>query len=597
MKMYKLKALFYTATLFICISVCLERASAQIPPSYTSEMLKTSAPDPLKRVYLTPQRLVWKSNDSLVIHPEILLNKGNSQAFFENRQVCKIINKGNVVSGLILDFGKEIYGGIQITTSQSNNATRKIRIRFGESVSEACGEAMNVPKGRDGSTNHHSMRDFELVLPGYATMEVGNTGFRFVRIDLLEADAQVVLKEVRAVTAFRDIPYIGSFKCNDERLNKIWETGAYTVHLNMLDYLVDGIKRDRMVWAGDVHPEIMTISSVFGYNEVVPKSLDFLRDNSPLPKFINGISSYSMWWVIMQHDWYLYQGRLDYLKQQKNYLIPLLEHLAKYVDEKGRENLEGIGMRFLDWPSYHDKKAVHAGLQAMMVTTFEKGAILCKILGEDSGAVKYRELAKKMQKYLPDHNNSKQAASLLSLAGMIDAQQANKEVINVGGAKNFGAFFGFYMLQAQAKAGDYTAALDNIRKFWGGMLDLGATTFWEEFDLGEAQNAAPIDNFVPEGKKDYHKSTGAECYIGLRRSLCHGWASGPTPWLSENILGIKVLEPGCKKIRIDPHLGDLQWVEGTFPTPFGALYVKHVKDSAGKIKTEFNAPDGIVVIK
>ena len=42
----------------------------------------------------------------------------------------------------------------------------------------------------------------------------------------------------------------------------------------MQEYLWDGIKRDRLVWLGDFHPELVTITKVFGYNEVVPKSLD-----------------------------------------------------------------------------------------------------------------------------------------------------------------------------------------------------------------------------------------------------------------------------------------------------------------------------------
>ena len=59
--------------------------------------------------------------------------------------------------------------------------------------------------------------------------------------------------------------------------------GAYTVHLNMQNHLWDGIKRDRLVWIGDSYPEVMTVNSVFGYNEVVPKSLDLMRDITPLP--------------------------------------------------------------------------------------------------------------------------------------------------------------------------------------------------------------------------------------------------------------------------------------------------------------------------
>lgn len=39
------------------------------------------------------------------------------------------------------------------------------------------------------------------------------------------------------------------------------------------------------------------------------------------------------------------------------------------------------------------------------------------------------------------------------------------------------------MLRAMAAAGNYQGAIDVIRQFWGAMLDLGATTFWEDFNL------------------------------------------------------------------------------------------------------------------
>jgi hypothetical protein len=153
------------------------------------------------------------------------------------------------------------------------------------------------------------------------------------------------------------------------------------------------------------------------------------------------------------------------------------------------------------------------------------------------------------------------------------------------------------MLRAMAKAGDYTGALNRIREYWGGMLDLGATTFWEDFDLEWMNNAARIDELVPEGKVDVHGSYGNYCYKNFRHSLCHGWASGPVSWLSEHILGIQIVEPGCKVIRINPNLGDLQWVEGTFPTPYGIITIRHEKQSDGSIKSSINAPDEIKLIR
>jgi hypothetical protein len=591
------KQIIFVFPVFVMILFCIE-GNAQYPPSYTARMIHGARPDELSRVYLTPTRIVWQSSDSLVENAEHLLEKGSGQAYFGRQPVCKLTNAGNEITGIVLDFGKEIHGGLQITSSQSNRVTRDIRIRFGESVSETFSDAEGSEFGdqSQGATNHHAMRDFRLTLPGYGTIEVGNTGYRFVRIDLLDTDVALVLKEVKAISVFRDVPYLGSFKCNDERLNKIWETAAYTVHLNMQEYLWDGIKRDRMIWAGDMHPEIMAINYVFGYNEVVPKSLDYLRDRTPLPRFMNGISSYSMWWVIMQHDWYWFHGDKAYLEEQKVYLLSLLDQFSGYVDEQGKEQLKNVGFRFLDWPSVKDTLAIHAGLQGLMTLTFMKGAYLCDQLGEREKAASCLDIAQKMQQYVPEHNHSKQAAALLSIAGIMDPGIANDEVIAVGGPENFSTFYGYYMLEAQAKAEDYLGAMENIRDFWGGMLDMGATTFWEDFSLEEAKGAARIDELVPDGSIDFHCSTGANCYIGLRRSLCHGWSAGPAPWLNTHILGIKVLEPGCAKVWINPHLGDLEWAEGTFPTPYGVLHVRHEKQADGTVKTTVEAPDQVTVL-
>ena len=582
--------------LFLFTVFCMNIRSQNLPPVFGKEYTGKVFRDSRIRSYIAPQRIVWKydGGGSLIVNPEGLLSEGNNgQSELTNRQVCTMRSTGDERAAILLDFGMEIHGGIQLVTTVATNKTPvKIRVRFGESASEAMSEIGGV----QGATNDHAMRDFTMELPWLGVAETGNSGFRFVRIDLLDANTTLSLKEINAIFTYRDIPYLGSFRSNDERLNRIWMTGAYTVHLNMQEYIWDGVKRDRLVWLGDLHPEVMTVSSVFGYNEVIPKSLDLARDITPLPGWMNGMCSYSLWWVIIHRDWYRYQGNLSYLKEQQKYLAGLLNLLLAKVDASGQEKLDGGG-RFLDWPSSPNEKGVNAGLQALMIITFQAGAELCAVLGDREMAAKCTETATLMQKCVPDHNQLKQAAALMVLAGLIPAQKANDEVIQRGGPKGFSTFYGYYMLEAQAKAGDYQSAIDNIRHYWGGMLDMGATTFWEDFDLEWTDNAAGIDELVPEGKKDIHADFGAYCYKNLRHSLCHGWASGPTAWLTAHVLGVQPLEPGCRKLRIEPHLGDLQWVEGSFPTPFGAVHIKHTKDTDGKVKTEVKAPKEVKIMK
>ena len=438
------------------------------------------------------------------------------------------------------------------------------------------------------------MRDITMKVPSDGQIEIGNTGFRFVRIDLLGSDAVIRLKEAPAVMRYRNIPYLGSFRCSDPRLNDIWMTGAYTVHLNMQEYLWDGIKRDRVVWLGDMHPEVSTIMAVFGYNEVVDKSIDLACEQFPLPQWLNGMSAYSMWYLIIQYEWYMHNGNLDYLRKHRDYITGLIDCIDSCVDEEGNESL--AKSRFLDWPSTPNEAGVEAGYRALLCWALDDGAKLCDLLGEKGHAAKCNAIAGRLKKQIKQPNRLKQAAALMAVAGLMESERACDEIISVGGAKDFSTFYGYYMLQALAKAGEYQQALDIIRKYWGGMLDLGATTFWEDFNLDWSRNAARLDDFVPEGKDDIHGDFGDYCYPGFRHSFCHGWASGPTPWMTRHVLGIEVLDAGCKTIRIHPHLGDLEWAEGTYPTPLGVIYVKHVKKDGGNVVSTVKAPDGIKVV-
>ena len=543
--------------------------------------------------YLPPTRIVWQetTGDASIQGLENLLRGGNGQADLYDGQITRIKSGTNGRASFLLDFGRELQGGIQMVTGRSSKKEVKVRVRFGESASEAMCDI--TPE--NGATNDHAIRDFQLVLPWLGSAEIGNSGFRFVRIDLEEPNVELNLKELRATFGYRDIPYLGSFKSDNERLNDIWMTGAYTVHLNMQEYIWDGVKRDRLVWIGDLHPELMTVNTVFGYNEVIPKSLDLIRDTTPVPNWMNGISSYSIWWLLIHKDWYLYQGNLDYLKEQKTYMTALLDHLMTKIDDNGKETLDGT--RFLDWPSSPNVKGVDAGLQALMVMAMDAGHDMALAMGDKGLAERCKKASKKLKKYTPDHNQSKQGAALMALAGLMKAEKADKEVLSVGGAKNFSTFYGYYMLEAMAKAGNYQGAMDIISEYWGAMLDLGATTFWEDFNIDWMENAARIDELVPEGKVDVHSSYGGYCYVGFRHSFCHGWASGPTAWLSRYVLGVQVLEPGCRKVKIEPHLGSLNRVEGSFPTPQGVIRIKHEKGADGKIRSDIQAPEGVQIIK
>jgi hypothetical protein len=581
-----MKPFFCLSSIVFCFPVWAQDSNS-VPPALAGN----AEISPMRQYVIAPTRVVWKSPTG-VERAENLLKKSRGQSLLDDPvAACVLTSAEGKPAGIVLDFGVEIQGSVEIFTpmmAEKNAPT--LRIRTGESVMECL-----TPVGEKGATNDHAIRDQVVTLPWLGSITIGRTGFRFCYIEAADPKIAVEISEIRAICSVRDLPYLGSFCCNDDRLNQIWATGAWTVHLNMQEYLWDGIKRDRLVWIGDMHPEVSTIAAVFGHNDVVEKSLDLTRDVTPVDKWMNGISSYSMWWVLIHDQWYQHYGKLDYLKEQKSYMEALLKKLCGLVGPDGKEKIDG--MRFLDWPSSPNQQGVTAGLQALLAMTLERGAALMIVLEDPELAKICAEKAKLALTQVPAPNGSKSGAALQVLAGMVDAKETARAVLLPGESQGVSTFYGYYVLQALSKAGHTDAAMEIIRSYWGGMLDRGATTFWEDFDRAWLEGSGRIDEVVPAGKKDIHGDFGAYCYENFRHSLCHGWASGPTAWMSQTVLGISPAAPGFAKVRIEPQLGSLQWAEGTFPTPLGIIRVRHEKQTNGSVKSDIQLPEGCERVK
>ena len=98
------------------------------------------------------------------------------------------------------------------------------------------------------------------------------------------------------------------------------------------------------------------------------------------------------------------------------------------------------------------------------------------------------------------------------------------------------------------------------------------------------------------GKEILHGDFGRYCYEGFRHSLCHGWASGPTAFLSKELAGIEILSPGFKKVRINPKLAGLKWFEVNYPTPYGKINVR-AERCGEQTKINISAPSEIEIIR
>lgn len=416
---------------------------------------------------------------------------------------------------VILDFGKEIAGGINILSYWCDNA--KVRVRFGESVSECCAQI-----GEKGATNDHALRDFTLELPSLSNMALGNTGFRFVRLDFIGsgkiksvvANGYILKKAVK----YR---YDGA----DEVIRNIYKTAKRTVDLCAgQGYLWDGVKRDRLVWIGDIHPAMLALTTLYGRLPLIEKSLDFVKNQTPLPQFMNGYPMYSMWWIIIVADYHKRVNALDFVKNQGEYLTGLIDLMDDCVLPDGELNYPAY---FVDWAT-HNKPDEKSGVRAINIMAVKKAIELLKIL--DKPTLKAEKLLSKLLLKPITAIFSKQVLGLKYFAVGLD--ESDKVKLIDGGAKGMSTFMSYYILKAVASF-DKKKAVEIMKEYYGAMLDKGATTFWEDFDMEWAKNSCRIDEFAQNGQTDIHGDYGAYCYIGFRHSLCHGWSAGVIRFIEE----------------------------------------------------------------
>ena len=443
---------------------------------------------------------------------EALLQRKTLQIGLTELSVTKVTD-----GFVILDFGRELCGGLRILTWQAENA--QVRIRFGESLSECCAQL----GGQQNATNDHATRDMTVALTKYSDMTFGGTGFRFVRLDV---SGQVALKAVVAVSQCLQKKAIYRYR-GDRLVEKIFDTAKRTVDLCAASGFVwDGIKRDRLVWIGDIHPQMLALTTLYGRSLPVERSLDFVKEQTPLPGWMNRYPMYSMWWIIILADYYQRTGAEAFARRQLDYLQALLRQLDDHVLADGTLNYPRY---FVDWPTRHQPDEIH-GARAINILAVKKAIWLLEEFGKD--ATQPKALLQRLLQIPIAPRHSKQVTALKFFAVGLD--ESDKKRLVEGGAKGMSTFMSYYILTAVASF-DKPAAIAMMKEYYGAMLALGATSFWEDFSLDWAENACRIDQLPQPGQRDIHGDFGAFCYKGFRHSLCHGWSAGVIRFIEENL--------------------------------------------------------------
>jgi hypothetical protein len=472
--------------------------------------------------------------------------------------------------------------------------------------------------------------------------------FRFISVSVTMPERMVGL-EFRPLLRNQDER--GSFNSNDPLLGQIWHAARRTIHLCMIPHrksyryrqfvssernqfldswygkfsdwvLVDGSRRDREVWVGDLLPEVQAAWYAYADSEVIQNSLDVISCQQTEDGFLPASSvsaqsfdEYCLWFLVVLREYVLLSGDMELLDR---YMQTCNKTLAYIISKTSPDGTLSMGRR-QTWAWTLARYGRITSTNTVFVLALKAAADLYRWRGlldeasdclsraagisacinneawdEEAGA--WRDCLGDSPRYSLDGN------SLAVIAGIGSAVQNHRALSFIKNKlwtpygstllwpqeipdgsnwphnEEIWPFAVQLEVEARFRAGDGPGALELMRSCWGNMLARGSSTFWE---IVEGKSGAFLDRRI-------HEVDGADTW----NSACHGWSAGVLALLASWVAGVRPLEPGFSRFIFDPQPSGLNNVSVVVPLVKGEIKIRYNYDASACMVGMVDIPAG-----
>lgn len=425
--------------------------------------------------------------------------------------------------------------------------------------------------------------------------------YRYLQMDIETAGEELVVNSLGS--EFFGYPFRenGYFESDDPSLSKIWEAGWRTARLCAVETYFDCPYYEQLQYIGDTRIQALISLYVSGDDRLMRKSIKDMGASvtpegllcSRYPaRYTQIIPPYSLYWVNMLHDYWMYRTDHEFLRPHLHTMKGILEWFENRIDPQ--TGMLGFmpHWNFTDWPKdWPWDNALPLGgvppggrtggssiLTLQLAYTLADAAELLEFFGDDALAAKYRSIQEglcraTMEKCFDTGRNlmaddiaatsySQQASIMGILSGAVPEELRATVFDNLTSDASLvqaTVYYRFYLFMAMKKAGladRYVSSLD----IWHDMLAMGLTTFAEQ----------------PEPS----------------RSDCHAWSASPNYDLLATVCGIMPGSPGFSTVVVEPHPGYLEHIKGRVPHPAGDIDVE-LRQEGGELSGAVILPEGL----
>ena len=379
------------------------------------------------------------------------------------------------------------------------------------------------------------------------------------------------------------------FSCDDPQIETIWQLCSHTFHLNSREFYLDGIKRDRWVWSGDAYQSFMVNRYLYFEPDIIRRTITALLGKPPYHLHVNTINDYSAFLILSVWEYYFATGDKAFVARIWEKIKALYDFIVSRL-ENGYVVRRENDWIFIDWGDV-DKEGTLCAEQILLWRVYQVMANLSDLMGESD---LYSEKAEALRRAVyrdfwddgrsafidcPDTGRrhlSRQSNILAILYDFTDEATArrieqavlkNEEITPISTP-----YFKLYELMALCKLGNIEEMQRYITGYWGGMVRLGATSVWEQYDPADQGDA----HFAMYGMK-------------YGKSLCHAWGSGPIYLLGRYCCGVYPTDVGYQTFTVAPAPGLYQSFSAAVPIRNGVVELEY---AAGRLTVKTNAEGG-----
>jgi hypothetical protein len=468
----------------------------------------------------------------------------------------------------LIDFGKDAFARLELELTR--DCVKNIEVCIGEVLTNG---RLNRTPG-----DYRCFKSFQLQLKQgkhiyqieipphqapnpalpklYPPKEAGGEIAPFRYVEITGYEGEIIARQMAVFAPFND--QAASFKCSDERLNRIWEFCKYSIKAtSAFGMYIDG-ERERLPYEGDTYINQLGHFCCDCDYSMARRTIEYLLKHPTWP------TEWSLIMIPVVFEYYLYSGDIESFERWKPQLYEKL-----CLDRIGDDGmLLDNGKDIVDWPA-GERDGYELGKINLVPNCYLYHALI--LLGENEKAAILKNNIR--QKFFRNglfidntesrHNSlhGNMFAVRFGIAEQMEYPFITEFIRSKGmSCSVYGAQF---LLETCYKCGLANHALslltsDGLRS-WLHMLNCGATITKEVWD--DSLHPCPDWN--------------------------HAWGAAPANIIPRGLFGIKPLKPGFEVFQFKPQPASLQSAQLRHPTPHGPIEIE-----LNRKEIQFSLPSG-----